>query len=187
MTGRRGARRQQLLREAEGYLELLTAPTGHWEAGQALRTRIGQRVLRVLDRLGDPGAFRRDVLLLRGQAYRVMERLPEAIEALESCAREESASLTVWLALGWCYKRTGRLDLAVQALEEALEVDPDEAVVYYNLACYWALADNVAMACEYLEQAIEMEPDLRDMAAHEEDFHAIRQRPEFRTLLSVSV
>ena len=134
-------RRKQLLREAEGYLDLATAFGDRWPLPSHLRDGMAQRALDALEGLRSCGGCKGIVAYLQGQALRLMERHREAINALERSAELDPSNIHIWLALGWCYKRTGRLDLAIQSLEEAMSIDANQAIVYYNLACYWSLAN----------------------------------------------
>ncbi len=164
-------RRQYLVRQAEGYLEL----------GMARHT------LDVLDRLGEMDSMPSQALLLRGEALRELGLFKEAIEPLSKAADAAPSNIHVWLSLGWCHKRTGRIDLAIEALEEALVADSSQALVHYNLACYWSLAGNRRQALLYLAQAFDLDPDYRDLVAAESDFDPIRNDPGFQSLVSVIV
>jgi tetratricopeptide (TPR) repeat protein len=180
-------KRLQLLREAEGYLDLVTSCADELSLQPALRDRLAQRALAVLDSIQTDGLEREELLYLRGQAFRIMERYHEAIPWLEAATEVNPENLHIWLALGWCQKRIGRLDLAIQSLEEALAVAPDHAIIYYNLACYWSLANNAKLAIAYLSRAFDIDPDYRDLVPTEKDFDAIRHHPSFLELTSVIV
>ena len=143
-------RRKQLLREAEGYLDLATVFADRWPLSPDLRDGLAMRALDTLGQLNSVAGCRAMVLYLRGQALRIMERYREAIAALERSAELDPSNIHIWLALGWCFKRIGRLDLAIQSLEEALSIDAKQAIVYYNLACYWSLANHAQHALDYL-------------------------------------
>lgn len=180
-------KRRQLLREAEGYLDLVTSCADDFPLQPALRDRLAERAVTVLDSIDAKGIEREDMLYLRGQAYRVMERHHEAIQWLEEAAEVNPENLHTWLALGWCQKRVGRLDLAIQSLEEALSVASDHAIIYYNLACYWSLAKNSKLAIAYLARAFDIDSSYRDLVAGEGDFDSIRNHPSFLELTSVIV
>jgi tetratricopeptide (TPR) repeat protein len=180
-------RRQQVLREVEGYLELLQVGQGRFSLPPEQRDRLAQCAL---DRLRDVRFFGRTqaaALLLEGQALRLMERYREAIEPLTRSSQLDRNNIHVWLALGWCYKRLGRLDLAIQSLEEALRVRSEEAIIHYNLACYWSLAGNRKLAVRYLSQALDLDPSYRELVGEEPDFDPIRNDPEFQLLVGVEV
>jgi Flp pilus assembly protein TadD len=163
-------RRQQVLRAAEGYLEL--EMPGH--------------ALRALERLTHE-EYSTEAFHLEGEALRALGRYSEAIAPLKRACGGSPGDIHIWLSLGWCYKRIGRIDMAIESLEEALEADPNEAIVHYNLACYWALAGNKRNALLFLRQSFELDPNYRDKVSNETDFDAIRSDPAFRSLTSVIV
>jgi len=180
-------RRQQVLREAEGYLDLISACSDICRLSVERRDQLAQRAIDLLHGTRFFGRGLATALLLEGQALQRMERFREALVPLERSAEMQPGNLHVWLSLGWCHKRTGRLDLAIQSLEEALELAGSEAIVHYNLACYWSLAGNRKLALKYLAQALDIDPNYRDLVPEEHDFDAIRSDPEFQALMSVSV
>ena len=180
-------RRLQILREAEGYLDLITVYGDQWQPRPDLRDRLAQRALATLARLENPGGQAGMVLYLKGQAYRQMERYGEAVGPLKEAAELESENVAIRLALGWCYKRLRRLDLAIEALEEALAVDSSQAILHYNLACYWSLAGNARLSVAYLAQSFELDSNYRDRVHNEPDFNAVRNHPQFLALTTVIV
>ncbi len=187
MTQRDRLYRQQVLREAEGYIELLLLAEARYGLPQELRDRIAQRALRLLRRTRFVGRMLSRALLLEGQALRLLGRYREAVGPLVRSSELDAQNLHVWLALGWCYKRLGRLDLAIEALEQAMPVANDEAIVHYNLACYWSLAGNRALALRYLSQALSLDPRYRDLIEEEPDFNPIRHDPEFQSIVGIQV
>ena len=180
-------RRQQILREAEGYLDLITVFGDRMPCKPDVRDAVASRVLATLDRVENPGGLKAHILFLRGQALRAMDRFVEAVPLLREAAEFEPQNVHIRLSLAWCYKRCRRLDLAIQALEEALEADSSYAILHYNLACYWSLAGNVKLAVTYLSQALDLEPEYRDLIPRERDFDAVRNHPHFQALTSVIV
>lgn len=180
-------RRQKLLREAEGYLGLLSACHEKWSAEACFKDRLARRAIAALAELDPSDSQDAYVLYLRGHALRDMERYAEAIEPLRAAAEIEPENIATWVALGWCHKRTGRLDLAIEALEEALSADAEQAIVHYNLACYWSLAHNADAALAFLANAFEIDPSYRRLVANERDFDPIREHPSFLELTSVVV
>jgi tetratricopeptide (TPR) repeat protein len=176
-------RRQQALREAEGYLDLTIGFEDQWPLPQPLRARLARRALQALRRIADASDQQSHVLYLTGLAYRAMHRYREALPSLRSAAKLDPDNILIWLALAWCHKRTGRLDRAIASLENALAVDPREAVVHYNLACYWSLAGDAERALGYLAQSFEIDPNYRELVGGEADFDPIRDLPGFQTLL----
>lgn len=180
-------KRQQLLQEAEGYLDLAMVLSEQYRLTPASRNRIATRALDTLARLEPKTRESATGLRLKGQAYRVMERFDEAVEVLTLAKELEPESVVTLLAIGWCQKRLGNIECAIEALEDALACCPDEAIVHYNLACYWSLAKNVPLALVYLSQSFDLDPEYRDMVADEKDFDPLREHPEFVAITSVIV
>ncbi|MDZ4779667.1 MAG: tetratricopeptide repeat protein [Planctomycetia bacterium] len=171
MTLANRLRTQQRLRQAEGYLEL----------------GMPQHALDVLDDVNDAGPSCGRLSLLQGYALRALGRYVEAIYPLVAASETNPNDIHVWLALGWCYKRIQRLDLAIESLEHALEAAPDQALIHYNLSCYWSLARNKERTLEYLARALELDADYRDLIPQESDFDALRDDPDFRSLITLEV
>ena len=180
-------RRQQLLREAEGYVDLILALSDRWPPRKANRVRVAQRALDILEELEACRWRKGEVAFLKGLALKSMDRFADAVPPLQMAALLDSDNYRILLALAWCQKRCGRLDQAIRALEQGLAIDGEQPILHYNLACYWSLADRPTRALKYLAQALDMEPDYRPLIADERDFDPIRDNPEFQTLISVNV
>lgn len=164
-------RRQQQIRQAEGYLEL----------------GMPQQAIATLERFGTGEHVPASVFYLRGEALRALDRWAEAIEPLTRASAVAPENIHVWLALGWCYKRMGRIDLAIESLQQAQDAEPQEALIHYNLACYWSLAGNKRHALASLSRAFTLENDYRDLVSSEPDFDPLRSDPDFQALLTVVV
>ena len=180
-------RRQQILREAEGYLDLIGLFGDEWAPAAPIRRRLAQRSLDMLDRLAERNSPGPQTLLLRGQALRAAERYAEAIEPLQAAVAADPSMIEAWLTLGWCFKRSGRLDSAIESLKEALVIDPDQGIVHYNLSCYWSLAGNLPLALHHLERALALDSHFRSLIERESDFDPIRGDPGFQSLTSAIV
>ncbi|MDA0659601.1 MAG: tetratricopeptide repeat protein [Planctomycetota bacterium] len=180
-------RRQQLLMEADGYLDLGMLSWEEWQLPQPIRDRLADRALTCLDRLDAKDAQRAEAQFLRGRAHQAKSEFQRAVRFLRTASRQDPKNLDVYLSLGWCYKRLGKLELAIRALENALDVDNSQAILYYNLACYWSLAGNIGLSLSYLGRALQMNGAYRDMIATEPDFDPVRSHPEFLMLTSVVV
>lgn len=180
-------RRQRILNEIEGYLELLMLFDDALAAQAANRHRIAQRALDSLDRLAEGTRAGAIAQHLRGQALRALDRFAEAVIPLRAAADLEPENLHIWLALGWCYKRCDRLDMAIESLQEAITAKPATAIVHYNLACYWSLAHNVEAALSHLAIAFELDSDYKELVHKERDFDPIRNDPGFRQLTALLV
>lgn len=164
-------RRQKILSQAEGYLEL----------------GMPDHAVGVLTRWEQSSRLDGQARWLLGEALRSLERYDEALEPLLRAQETMPEDIHIYLALSWCFKRTGRLDRAIESLEQALLVDPNEAILYYNLACYWSLACNRAYALQYLHQALELDGGYRELINAEPDFDTIRDDAEFQALINVIV
>jgi tetratricopeptide (TPR) repeat protein len=177
-------RRQQIIREVEGYLELLELFPEPGAVRPENRERIARRSLQLLDRI-EAGDERTQALHLKGLALRSLGRFVEALAPLKEAAELDPQNIHIWLTIGWCQKRAGRIDLAIESLEEALQIDPAEAIIHYNLACYWSLAGNREHALEFLHHALQIDPNYRDLVDGESDFDPIRNDPGFQALTSM--
>jgi tetratricopeptide (TPR) repeat protein len=173
-----------VLREIEGYLELIMILADRFPLDSSTRDPIALRVLATLDELPEENQLDAECLYYRGEALRAMQRHEEAITFLELATRQQSGQVHIWLAIGWCEKRCGRLEQAIAALEQALDIDPDDTLVQYNLACYWSLAGELDNALEYLRLASSSDKHYLNLVDAESDFDAIRAEPQFRQLLS---
>jgi tetratricopeptide (TPR) repeat protein len=180
-------RRQQLLLEAEGYLDLVTATSDQFPLTAVNRDRLVDRAIACLDRLVGRDAQRAEAQFLRGRALQTKCDYRGAVRYLRLAARQDPKNVGIHLALGWCYKRLGKLELAIRALEDALDIDNSHAILYYNLACYWSLAGNVGLSLSYLARALQMNVAYREMIPNEPDFDPVRNHPEFLMLTSVVV
>ena len=180
-------RRQQILQEAEGYIDLIRCLADRWTLKDELRHRLAHRAVLTLDRLEGTESLHYQALYLRGQACRLLGNYEAAIESLVAAHELDSENVHINLALAWCYKRIDRIDLAIQTLEEALEVDSELAILHYNLACYWSLARHAGLTLIHLSRAIEIDPAYRDTIPVEEDFDPVRDHPEFLALSTAVV
>ncbi len=181
------AQRKQLMRAAEGYLDLIMVFDDGWSLEMPLRQTISGRAIECLNKIKNPLGHKPYILFLKGQAHRVCGRHKDAINALQQSAQLDPESIHTYLALAWCYKRTDQTDLAIEAMETAVMIEDDNALAHYNLACYWALAHEVCNATKHLAIAIELDSDFRSHVAGESDFDAIRSDPGFQTVISVIV
>jgi tetratricopeptide (TPR) repeat protein len=156
-------RRDKLLKEAEGYLEL----------------EMFDHALRALDLITDTGRIASAIHALRGEVLRQKEDYAAAAAAFEQALHDRPDDVPLLMGVAWCYKRTDRLPKAIEAMERAYQAAPKEAVVLYNLACYWALAGNKTQALSWLGRALRMDQKLRQQIADEHDFDPLRDDPDF--------
>ncbi len=78
--------------------------------------------------------------------------------------------------------RQGDHAQAVEILRGVVDRHPEAGIVLYNLACVEVLAGEPEPALNHLRRAIALEDRFRAYARTDEDFEAIRNRPDFREL-----
>ena len=172
-------RRKRLIREAEGYLDLMMVFEDRWPLDLVIKKQIADRVIGCLAKIQKPMGHKPHVLFLKGQACLACHRFKQAIHHLRQSAKLDGENVHTLIALAWCYKRTDQLDLAISALEEAILLDSECAIAHYNLACYFALQKNTPSAVMHLTMAIELNTEYRQHIAKESDFDPIRNDPGF--------
>lgn len=162
---------ERLLLAAEGYLEL----------------EMPEQALRILETVPEEGQdeYAFTFHSYSAQAYRNLQRYPEAIPHLLSARAERPDTVGIYLDLGWCYKRTNQIDDAIESLIEAERVcrlAQDQAsmpIVLYNLSCYFSIAGNKPKMLRYLKLALHLEPKYRDSIPDEPDFDPFREDKDF--------
>lgn len=179
--------RKQLIRQAEGYLELMTALQDRLMLDLDQRQRLAERVLETLGEIHSPQGFKPYILYLKGQACRSAERYLEAIDFLDQSTRLDPENAHTLLALAWCFKRTDQLPQAIESMQLAVQVDSESAISHYNLACYLSLGGRLHESVRHLSIALELDHSYRDKVLGEHDFDPIRHTPEFLAALTVNV
>ena len=176
------AQRRQLMRRAEGYLDLIMVFDDRWPLDLEYRVSMAESAIDCLTRIENPKGHLGYVLFLKGQACRACERHEQALDYLKQSVELEPGNIHSYLALAWCHKRLKRIDLAIEAMQAAIELDDTSAIAHYNLACYWSLACHTNNALHHLSRALDLNPDYRDNIPSETDFDNIRTNPDFRAL-----
>lgn len=187
MAGMTRNRRQAILRQAAGYIELAELLVDADRPTPASAKRLLDRALEAIDELPEPTRSMPDAKLLEAEALRAMGQWEEAIHPFELVAETEPSRLEAWLGLGWCFKRLGRLSKAIDVLSSGLVSSPDQPILHYNLACYLSLNGNVQGAIEHLTKAISIDRRFRDLTQIEPDFDPIRSDPRFVAVTHVTV
>lgn len=185
MTKVQRTQRKKLIREAEGYLELIMAFESDWELELPTKRTLANRALQALEQIKRPLGHKPYILFLKGQACRAINDFGRAVNYFQQSAQLDPDNIHTYLALGWCHKRLDRTDLAIEAMETAIQIDGESAIAHYNLACYFALGRQVKLAVLYLSNAFELNPEYRDYVESESDFDAIREDPEFISSLDM--
>lgn len=187
MTNVERIQRKQLIRMAEGYLDLVMGFDDCWPLEAGNREILAARAIDALNQIRKPLGHKPYILFLKGQAARACSDFQSAVNYLQQSAQLDPENIHTFLALGWCYKRIGRTDLAIEAMEIAVQIDNESAIAHYNLACYWALARQVKMAVLHLSNAFDLNPQYRVFVDQEPDFDAIREDPDFVASLNLIV
>ena len=187
MTAMTRLRRQAILRQANGYIELGELLVEADRPVPPSARRLLDRALELLAELPEPTRSLPGTKLLEGEALRALGRWSDALAPLWSVTAGEPERLEAWLGIGWCLKRLGRLDEAIAALEQGLEAAPLQPILHYNLACYLSLGGGVQAAIEHLTRAIAIDGRFRDLTEVEPDFDPIRTDPRFVAATSVTV
>lgn len=96
--------------------------------------------------------------------------------------------VSTWEAAADAYPhwRAGDHAKAVEILRSVADQHPEAGSVLYNLACAEVLAGEPDAALDHLRQAIELEERWREFARTDEDFAAVRERPEFQELIGAA-
>ena len=77
------------------------------------------------------------------------------------------------------HRTAGDYESYVAELEDALRRRPDHPATLYNLACAEALAGRDDAAAAHVLRAAELDPAFAEYAAKDEDFAALRDRPDW--------
>jgi tetratricopeptide (TPR) repeat protein len=123
----------------------------------------------------DPSTKRSAVAKEAGTAVVIVGGKPG--EAFTPSPWERNASALVHFAT----KEYGK---AIEILEQHLAETPDDSRVLYNLACAESLNGETQKSLEHLAKAVALHPNIRELAAKDSDFDAIRGKPEFASALA---
>jgi tetratricopeptide (TPR) repeat protein len=187
MVNQERIKRKLLIREAEGYLDLISVFDDRWQLDPHHSGVIAARAIECLDQIENPQSFLPHILFLKGQIHRVTGRYAEGAKFLEESLEIEPENLHTLLALAWCYKRLNRIDAAIEVMRDAVLLESESGITHYNLACYLALRSLAKEACHHLAIALEIDPKYRSYVYAESDFDLIRDTPDFQAALSIIV
>ena len=130
-----------------------------------------------LDAAAGTVVFVRDVDLRRHARADEPETTVLAIGGPRGAAYEPSAWEDCFAAER--HRTAGDYDAYHDELEAALARRPDHPAVLYHLACAEALLGRADDAVVLLRQALELRPELAEHASLDEDFAALRDRPDW--------
>jgi len=77
------------------------------------------------------------------------------------------------------HRTTGNYETYLAELQDAATRRPDHPATLYNLACAEALVGREDDAVAHLSRAFELRPELADFARDDDDFAALRERPDW--------
>lgn len=101
----------------------------------------------------------------------------------ESVLRRDAGYAAVVELLGGLYTRQGRISDGLKMDRKLVKLQPDNATARYNLACSLALLKKKQDALRELRQAVKLGYSDVDWMQQDPDLEALKQHPEFRTLL----
>jgi uncharacterized Ntn-hydrolase superfamily protein len=85
---------------------------------------------------------------------------------------------------GFVQYQKGDYAAASEIMIEANIRFPEDASILYNLACFESLSGLASDAITHLSQAIALQESFRESAKNDSDFDAVREMPDFKTLLT---
>lgn len=146
------------------YLQALGLKTDHPDAHYGLATLcfMGNDLtsaahhFREVTRL-DP--LRAGAYINLGAVYNLLDRLDEAIAALQRGIQLDTHRGEGYYNLGLVYKRKGQPQLAVQAYREAVHVNPQMVDAHLNLANLCLDLHEYGRAVSHYKQALEIRPN----------------------------
>ncbi|HMP80911.1 MAG TPA: tetratricopeptide repeat protein [Pirellulaceae bacterium] len=180
-------RRTQLIREAEGYLDLIGSFQNQWTLDESLCRPLAERALESLNQIQSPQGFKPQILFLKGEAHRILGHFAQAVNLFEQSLRIDPENLPTFWSLAVCYRRLEQTESSVEVMRAAIVADAENATNHYELARYMALLSDVRAASRHLAVSIDLDPRLRDTAVTDPDFDGIRDQSEFQAVLSITV
>lgn len=102
----------------------------------------------------------------------------------ESVLRRDPKYTEVIEILGGLYTKTGRISDGLKMDRKLVRLMPENATAHYNLACSLALSKRPGEALRSLRKAVDLGYSDVDWMMQDPDLDALKERPEFRKLLS---
>jgi Flp pilus assembly protein TadD len=105
------------------------------------------------------------------------------IRFFESVLRRDPQYASVVELLGGLYTRQGRIADGLKMDRKLVKLQPGNATAHYNLASSLALSKRKTDALRELRQAVKLGYRDFDWMQQDPDLEALKQHPEFQTLL----
>ena len=105
------------------------------------------------------------------------------IRFFESVLRRDPNYASVVELLGGLYTRQGRVADGLRMDRKLVKLQPQNATAHYNLACSLALSKRKSDALRALQRAVKLGYTDFDWMQQDPDLEALKQHPEFQSLL----
>lgn len=113
-----------------------------------------------------------------------LSRFDNAIECYNKLLEFNPEDIYALAMKGYSLLNLKKYDEAEFYYDKALEQDKEYGIAWYHKACLESLKDNKDKAIEFLKKAIELNPGWKNTAKNDKDFINIREKNEFKDLIS---
>ena len=118
----------------------------------------------------------------KGQDLTELKRYGEALVAFDKAISLEPKRYDLYGMKAGVLSKLGKYEEAVNTMDRGIEVNPGYPANYYNRACFLCLKGDKAKSLADLSKAISMNPRFKQSAVKDEDFKALYEDEEFKTL-----
>ncbi len=113
-----------------------------------------------------------------------MGRYEDAADAFKTALEIKPDELEIFYHLGGALVNLRRYDEAVETYKKALKIKPSDSELYYCIAEAYSLMRKYDIALDNLKKAVALNSDYVYAALHNEAFDALRNKKQFRELIS---
>jgi uncharacterized Ntn-hydrolase superfamily protein len=170
---------------------------GMAQAFEAADGTLAERLMAALEAAEAAGGDRRGrqsaaVLVERAGAHEEREAIDTVVDLRVDDHPEPVVELRRLLAIHTTHRERARAltfyeredyEGGIDVLRALLDREPEDALTLFDLACYESRDGRDDDALRHLELALAREPSLREAAAGDEDFAALREDPRWRALV----